>query len=81
MMLHVCFCFVYSSQKNWFLFRPSICLVIFKKNFFFLFQAHLWHMEVPRLGVRSELQLLATATATATPDPSRICDLHYGLTP
>ena len=27
-------------------------------------------MEVPRLGIKSELQLLATATATATPDLS-----------
>ena len=33
-------------------------------------------MEVPRLGVESELQLPAIATATATPmpDPSHICD-------
>ena len=34
------------------------------------------HMEVPRLGVESELQLPASTTATATPDLSRICDLH-----
>ena len=34
------------------------------------------HMEVPRLGAQSELQLLAYVTATATPDPSHICDLH-----
>ena len=33
-------------------------------------------MEVPRLGVESELQLLATATATARPNPSSICDPH-----
>ena len=37
---------------------------------------HPWHMEVPRLGVESELSLLAFAKATATPDLSRICDLH-----
>ena len=30
---------------------------------------HPWHMEIPRLGVESELQLLAYATATAMPDP------------
>ena len=36
------------------------------------------HMEVPRLGVELELQLLAYTTATAMPDPSPICDLHYG---
>ena len=29
-----------------------------------------WHMEVPRLGVESELQLPAYTTATATQDPS-----------
>ncbi len=40
---------------------------------------HLQHMEVPRLGVESELQLptTATATATGTPDPSCVCDLHH----
>ena len=27
---------------------------------------HLWHMEVPRLGVKLELRLLACTTATAT---------------
>ena len=47
---------------------------------FFLFVflgPHPWPMEVPRLGVKSELQLPAFARATATGDPSRICDLHY----
>ena len=38
---------------------------------------HPQHMEVPRLGVQSELQLPACATATAMPDSSRICDLHH----
>ena len=39
---------------------------------------HLPHMEFPRLGVESELRLLAytTATATATRDPSHVCDLY-----
>ena len=32
-------------------------------------------MEVPRLGVESELQLLATATW----DLSHICDLHHSI--
>ena len=38
-------------------------------------------MEVPRLGVESELQLLAytIATATATLDPNHICHIHYIL--
>jgi len=30
-------------------------------------------MEVPRLGVKSELQLLACARATAMLDPSHVC--------
>ena len=38
---------------------------------------HLWHMEVPRLGVKLELQLLTYATATAMQDPSRIFDLCH----
>jgi len=49
--------------------------------FFFFFLVflgpHLWHMEVPRLGVESELQLLAYTTATAMQDPSRICNLNH----
>ena len=32
-------------------------------------------MEVPRLGVESELQLPAYTTATAMPDPSNVWDL------
>ena len=36
-------------------------------------------MEVPRLGVKLDLQPPAytTAPATATRDPSRVCDLHH----
>ena len=34
-------------------------------------------MEVPRLGVKSELQLQALATATATRDPSSIYHLYH----
>ena len=45
--------------------------------FFFFLGPLLWHMEVPRLGVKSELHLLACTTATATQDPSHICDLHH----
>ena len=40
------------------------------KGFFFFLSSvflgpHLWYMEVPRLGVELELQLLAYTTATA----------------
>ena len=38
---------------------------------------HPWHMDVPRLGVQLELQLLASSTATATRDPSHDCNLHH----
>ena len=34
-------------------------------------------MEIPGLGVESELQLPGYATPTATPDPSHLCDLHH----
>ena len=33
-------------------------------------------MEIPRLGVQSELPLQAYTTATATRDLSCICDVH-----
>ena len=40
--------------------------------------AHQQHMEVPRLGVESELQLLAYPTAIATRDLSCICTAACG---
>ena len=46
-----------------------------KKKFFL--GPHLWHMEVPRVGVELELQLPALATATARRDLSHVCDLHH----
>ena len=36
-------------------------------------------MEVPRLGVQSELHLQACITATATWDLSRVCDIHHRM--
>ena len=43
------------------------------KRFFCSFLwPHPWHMEVPRRGVESELQLLAYTTVIATSDPSCI---------
>ena len=47
--------------------------------FSFVFGLHLQHMEAPRLGVQSQLQLPAYTTATATPDLSCICDLCRSL--
>ena len=34
-------------------------------------------MEVPRLGVELELQLLAYTTAIVTLDPNHVCSLHH----
>ena len=48
--------------------------------FFFVFVlggAQLLHMEVPRLGVRSELQLPAYIKTTAIWDLSCVYDLHH----
>ena len=45
--------------------------------FLVFFLPHLQHMEVPRLGIESELQL--PAYTTAMPDPIHICDLHHTL--
>ena len=45
-------------------------------NFSFCFLGpRLWHMDIPRLGVQSELQLLVYTTATAVQDPNGLCDL------
>ena len=47
--------------------------------FYFFSLLHVWHTEIPRLRVKSELQAYATATATATQDLSCICNLHHSL--
>ena len=54
-------------------------MLIYKTDFFCLFVflgPHLRHMEVSRLGIELELQLLAYTTAIATQDLSHIYDLH-----
>ena len=48
-----------------------------KYVFSFFLGLHLQHMEVPKIGVESELQLPATATATATPDLSGVSNPHH----
>ena len=50
-------------------------------TFFLFFGPHLQHTRVPRLWVKSELQLQAYTTATATPDPSHICNVCCSLQP
>ena len=44
---------------------------------FFFLGLYLWYMEVPRLGVKWELQLPVYTTATL--DPSHISDLGHRL--
>ena len=65
------------KKKN----SPQIFSCLFFFFFFFFFFVflglHLLHVEVPRLGIKSELHLLACTTATATRDPSCFCDLHH----
>ena len=55
----------------------SMSLLYFLIFFFVFLGPHPKHMEFPRLGVKSELQLLATATATAMPYFSHIWELHH----
>ena len=69
----------FQAQDN---INTCICMVrIWVKFLNFLFVCflgpHPQHMEVPRLAVKSELQLLAYTTATATWDPSWVCNLHH----
>ena len=47
--------------------------------FLFFLGLHPWHMEVPGLGVKLELQLPAYITAMAALDPSHICNLCHNL--
>ena len=59
---------------------PHIAVFFFVVFLFFCFLFFLGpqvlHMEVPRLGAESELQLPAYTTAIATWDPSLVCNLH-----
>ena len=72
---HVLFC---GQPEQTLLLKDSLVLFLF--SFFPFLGPHLWHVEVPRPGVQSELQLPATpqpqqhqtqaaSAAQATPDP------------
>ena len=57
--------------------RFAIQIFVVVLHFCFLFWGrvgwlgpHPQYMEIPRLGIESEMELLAYTTATATPDPS-----------
>ena len=60
------------NLPSFFFFSFSFLLLFF---FFCFLGPHLRHVEVPSLGVESQLQL--PAHATAMPDPSLVCDLHH----
>ena len=47
--------------------------------FFFFLRLSVQHMEVPKLEVKSELQLTGYTTATAVGDPSHVCDLYHNV--
>ena len=57
----------------------SLIIIIIYYYCLFVLRLHLQHMEVARLGVKSELQLLACATAKATQNPRCIRNLHRSL--
>ena len=67
------------SSQEWM--PPSVMIPMdmpLLSSFCFLFIGpHPQHMQVPRLGVKSELQLLAYTRATATQDLSRVCNRHH----
>ena len=69
------FFFFFLYCWTWF---TNILLSVFASFIFFCFLGlQVWHMEVPRLGVELELQLLATARATARQDLSHVYDLCH----
>ena len=61
-----------------FVFPFLICIFFFFSFFLlFLLGLHSQHMEVPRLGVESKLQLPAYTTTTAMQDLSHVYNLHH----
>ena len=85
----ICLLWLEICSKSFLIFcRLFVFLFLsFKYSLFLLFciflGLHLWHMEVPRLGVELELWLPAYATATATPDPTPdpiLQPTHWSLT-
>ena len=76
--------FIASRSRFFFLislyYEALLGALIISSRFFFFFGflgSHPWHMVIPRLGVKLDLQLPAYATATATPDSSHVCNLYH----
>ena len=75
--MYMCVCVCAHIINNVYVCVHVCVYVYFYFILFFCFLGpHQRHMEVPRLGVGSAMQLLAYLTATATQDPSRVFDLH-----
>ena len=66
----------YFLSYNYFVFFFKLCCHSFFFCLFAFLGLHLRHMEVPKLGVVSELQLPAYATSTAMQDTSCVCGPH-----
>ena len=62
-----------SYKQSFLLLLLLFCLVYL----FFPLGLNPWHTEVPRPGIKLELQLPAYTTATAMPYLSCLCDLHH----
>ena len=76
--LNFLYAFLIFYALNFMIFiRQSVDHTIFYFIFLTFLGPYLRHVEVPRLVIELELQLLAYTTATATGDPSCICDLHH----
>ena len=67
----------HENDQSMYFFFFWFLLFYFNFYFFVILGLHMRHMEVPRLGVESELQLLAYTTVTETQDRSQDCELHH----
>ena len=74
--LFFCFFFFFPAYATFLKFFLFFYFLFFL-SFCYFFGPLPRHMEVPRLGVESELQPPAYARATATRDPSLVCSLHH----
>ena len=68
---------LYSKVTHPPIYTPLPLSIFHQVLFFVSLRLHPQHIEVPRLRVKSELQLPAYTRATATQGPSLICDLHH----
>ena len=66
---------IYSGQ----IFKCQVHASFLIFNFFCFLGRHVEHMEVPSLGVKSELPLQAYTTAIAIPDLSHLRNLYRSL--